>query len=127
MRVVLDTNFLLIPGQFGVDIFAEMNRVLHAPHTVVVPDSVLNELKMMATGKTKDARAAKLALGLIEKKGVHVLPHHEKKADDAIREMAVENYTVGATQDKELQRYVRERNVALVSRRGKILRAEGLR
>ncbi len=41
-RVIVDTNALLIPGEFGVDIFEEL-EVLGYEH-VIVPKVVLNEL-----------------------------------------------------------------------------------
>lgn len=118
MRVVLDANFLMIPGQLGVDVFSELRSIVPAG-TLVTPECVVSELKMLASGRSKDARAAQLALELLRRKNVHVLPHHEKKADEALKEMATEEGTVIATQDRALQAALREKHVPLITLRGK--------
>src|SRR3989338_2216273 len=71
VTIVLDTNFLLIPGQFKVDIFRELERIIDAPYRLVVLDATIDELKELrdkkgAKGKDKDA--AKLALKLVQAK-----------------------------------------------------------
>lgn len=115
MRVVLDSNFLMIPGQFGVDVFAEMERILDVKYTLVTPESVVAELRQLSKRRSKNARAARLALQLVERKDVRVLPHHEKRADVAICEMALEEGTVVATQDRVLQNKLRKQGVPLLT------------
>ena len=64
VKVVLDTNALMVPEQFGVDIFSELLRLGYAEW--LVPASVLGELRSLATraDKGKDKIAARVALGL---------------------------------------------------------------
>ncbi|QQG39805.1 MAG: nucleotide-binding protein [Candidatus Aenigmatarchaeota archaeon] len=127
MRVVLDANFLMIPGQFGIDVFGEIRRILGGSYTLAVPEAVVIELVSISRGKSKDAKAAKLALQLVEKKNVHIVPHHEKKADSAIEEMASEGDTVVATQDKPLQSALRKRGTPLITMKGRAhLELEGM-
>ncbi|MBI4017888.1 MAG: DNA-binding protein [Candidatus Aenigmarchaeota archaeon] len=118
MRVLLDANFLMIPGQFGVDIFTELERVLQGKHELITLDSVVQELKGLSKGRTKDARAASMALQLIEKKGVRVL-HEEGQADEAIVTAAIKGNAIVATQDRTLQDALHKRGVALVTLKGK--------
>jgi rRNA-processing protein FCF1 len=65
--VIVDTNALLLPGEFGVDIFAELGRLgyVHA----LIPRAVLTELERLsvsagATGRER--RAAALGRSLLE-------------------------------------------------------------
>lgn len=66
--MIVDTNALLIPAEFGVDIFEELDRLgyLH----VIVPRMVLNELeqlKMRRGLKGKERMAAKVGDSLLRK------------------------------------------------------------
>lgn len=65
--MIVDTNALLLPGEFGVDIFAELERLgyVHA----LIPRAVVRELERLsvspgATGR--DRRAAVLGRSLLE-------------------------------------------------------------
>lgn len=44
-KVILDTNFLLIPGQFKVNVFAEIERVMDVPYHLCIIDKTVDELK----------------------------------------------------------------------------------
>ncbi|MFW9794103.1 MAG: hypothetical protein ACFFEE_07375, partial [Candidatus Thorarchaeota archaeon] len=45
LHVLVDTNFLTIPAQFGVDVFSEAERVLERGVEFVLLDSVFNEIR----------------------------------------------------------------------------------
>ena len=67
-EVIVDTNALLIPGEFGVDIFEELERLgyLH----IIVPRMVLNELEQLKKKrglKGKERVAAKVGDSLVRK------------------------------------------------------------
>jgi len=64
-KVILDTNFLLLPFQFKLDIFSEIERVLEMPKEILVPSLVLEELKRLSA---RGNRAAKLGLAILEQK-----------------------------------------------------------
>jgi len=115
-QVIIDTNFLLIPGQFKVDIFTEIERIINDPHELCIIDQSLAELKgVAAVGKEKDKFAAKLALVLAIQKNLKTLHSSgsKKSVDDIIVDKADAN-TYVATQDKAL----RER---LASKKAKII------
>ena len=44
-EIIVDTNALLIPGKFGIDIFEELERLGY--RHVIVPKMVVNELKKL--------------------------------------------------------------------------------
>ncbi|HOV52552.1 MAG TPA: DNA-binding protein, partial [Methanothrix sp.] len=46
MKVILDTNALMVPEQFGVDIFSELERLGYVQW--LVPSSVIGELRSLA-------------------------------------------------------------------------------
>ena len=115
-QVILDTNFLLIPGQFKVDIFTEIERILNEPFELCIIDKSLKELNgLAAAGKEKDKFAAKLAIVLAIQKNLKTLHSSgsDKSVDDIIVNKADGN-TYVATQDKAL----RER---LVSKKARII------
>ena len=129
--VLLDTNFLLIPAQFKVDIFAELGRICDFSYEVVVLEATVNELQDIMEDKTasaKDRRAAGLGLQLIKAKNVRVIKVERKvfkTTDKAILEFAVagnrlEHRSVFvATQDKELKDNLRTRGVGVIILRQK--------
>ncbi len=43
--IILDTNFLLIPAQFKVDIFSEVERICNFRYQLVIIDKTLEELE----------------------------------------------------------------------------------
>ena len=123
--ILLDTNFLLIPSQFKVDIFAELDRVCDFQHTAAVMDSTVAELKSLSAdaGKSlKDRRGAKMALQLLEAGQVAVIKSRKvfKSADKAILEFASANKDVMvATQDRELKRRLKALGVSVAVLRQK--------
>ncbi|MBN1456062.1 MAG: DNA-binding protein [Methanomicrobia archaeon] len=65
--MIVDTNALLIPGEFGVDIFAELERLGYT--AIIVPRAVLNELEALrgrANMKGKERRAAAVGYALLQ-------------------------------------------------------------
>ena len=73
-KIILDTNFLLIPAQFHVDIFSEIQRIVDFPYQLCVLDKTLDELKkIIAQQPGQHKAAAKLALALLENKKVKIL------------------------------------------------------
>ena len=131
-RLILDTNFLLIPYQFHVDIFSELERVLDVPYQLCITQGTLDELKkLLQSSKQKERLAAKLAMEFIKKmapqslrklflssqkqKNLKILPSSSHKHnDDAIVEM-VSSDDIVATQDKLLKKRLKEKNIKIAS------------
>ncbi len=103
-----DTNFLLIPGQFKVDIFAEFERIMDKPFEIIIIEPVYQELlKLSKTAdKGADKAAASLAIQLINQKGLKREPTSEDYADDALARLASDGLI--ATQDQDLKRRIGE-------------------
>lgn len=123
-KILLDTNFLLAPYQFRVDIFTQIDRIMHFPYKIFVLDKSVEELKKVIEeqkGKNKDA--AKVALKLIAIKNIEIVKTQgNKKTDDAIIELSSENNYIVATQDKDLKRrLINHGTQVIVLRQKKIL------
>lgn len=102
MRVILDTNFFLIPVKFKVDVFAELDRIIEGKYEVVTLEPVVRELRGLAKEKGKDGMAARVGLKLLEEK-VRVVKFNEKDADVAILKFAKKGDVV-ATLDAVLEK-----------------------
>ena len=129
--VLLDTNFLLIPAQFKVDIFTELQQLCDFNYELAVLDATIDELNQLAEDKAasaKDRRAAKLGLQLIKAKSVMVIKADRKvfkSTDKAILDFATAGMKSGnkpvvvATQDKALRDNLAARGVAVIMLREK--------
>lgn len=117
-KIILDTNFLLIPAQFNVDIFTEINRIILEKYRLFVLDKTIDELKKITKDKKqtqKNKRAAKLALQLIKAKNIKILKTKEDlPVDDLIVKL---KGCMIATQDLGLKR--RLKGVKIITLRAK--------
>ena len=121
-KIVLDTNFLMIPGQIGLDIFKEIEKGVSKKIEMFICSGSLKELqKLTEKGKGTDKRAAKLALDLIENKNIQIIPTEPGHVDDRLVDLSKQGYLI-ATQDlnlkKRLKKYVYLRQKRYIEIRG---------
>ncbi len=120
-KIILDTNFLLIPYQFKVDIFSEIKRICSFRYTLCIMENTLEELKKIVAGQRgKHKRAAMLGLAMLSQKGAARIKSKEKNVDKAIAAEASKSkdYIV-ATQDAELKRKLKKKGIPLIVLKGK--------
>lgn len=117
-KIIVDTNFLMIPGQFKVDVFSEIDRVCDFSYHIIIIDKSRQELERLSEGTGKKARAARLALKLLKQKKIKAVKTKDKHADDAIVNLAGKD-TLVATQDKELKKRVKEKGAKIITLRSK--------
>ena len=122
-KIILDTNFLLIPAQFGVDIFAEIKRIADFRYELYILDKSLDELnKISEEQKGKLKREVNLALQIIKENtangNINVINTSgtDKNVDDII--VSLQDY-ITATQDIELQRRLKGKGARIISLRQK--------
>ena len=122
-RVFLDTNFLMVPYQEGIDIFQEIRRLVPVFYELVTLSTVKKELEAIKQkGKGKDRIAANVGLELLESKEVRIIESKgEKRVDDELVEIAGINpeSMIVCTNDLELKRQLRKLKVGLISMRSK--------
>ena len=111
MDILFDTNFLLSCIQHKVDFIAECER-LFSQAVIIIPQEVIDELRMITTRKgAKEKQAAFLLLKIIDKfqkdRSIHIEKSKSRGADDALLFFDAEDVVI-ATFDKELKkRFVR--------------------
>jgi len=116
MQIILDTNALMVPEQFGVDIFGELARLGYVAW--IVPRSVKRELAFLAdrADKGADKVAARIALGLAE----HCLAANEDAAeanvdaDTAIERLAQSSGAAVFTNDKALKKRLFSKGITVI-------------
>lgn len=115
MKVIIDTNGLMIPGQFGLDIFSELRRL--GFDSYLVPRASIRELeKIYAEGRGKDRTAARIALSLLER---CTIIEENGFTDDIITDMAVDMNAAVLTNDIELKKRLCSKGVTIVYLRGR--------
>ena len=117
--VLVDTNFLLIPGRKHRDVIGELQKEGYAIFTL---RSVVKELESLSQGTSNTAGEARLALSLIKQKGLKVVPSSVEYADEAILAYCRTHKCSVATQDLALRRALRSAGIPIVSlnRSGKL-------
>lgn len=119
-KILLDTNFLLIPSQFNIDIFSEIDRIMLANYKLYVLDKSIDELKKIITDKKqklKNKKAAKLALQLIKTKKQNIIKtKQDKPVDDIIADL--KGYII-ATQDINLKKRLKFKKTKIITLRAK--------
>ncbi len=115
MKVIIDTNGFMIPVQFNVDIFQELERLGY--DECIVPSAVINELtNLIKKCKGNDRMAAKVGLSLsrrcklMESKGF---------ADDVILELAISTGASVLTNDVLLNDRLRAKGISVLRLRQK--------
>ena len=122
-RVFLDTNFLMVPYQEGIDIFQEIRRLVPVSYELVTLSTVKEELeKIKQRGNGRDKIAANVGLELLQSKEVRIIESKgEKQVDEELIEIAGTNpeTMIVCTNDLELKRSLRKLKVGLISMRSK--------
>jgi rRNA-processing protein FCF1 len=106
MKVILDTNFVLIPFTLNIDIFSQFRDL---GVKIAVIKSTIQELQYLQDKGSRDEKqAAKMAEQAIEKLNIEIIDQDVttdsfKNVDTQILDIAKENGYGVATQDKELK------------------------
>ena len=122
IKVIIDTNALMVPEQFGVDIFSELQRLGYVQW--IVPAQVMGELRSLATkaDKGRDKIAARVALGLSER--CNIVGEDNFDADQAIEELAISEGAAVFTNDKALKKRLFSKGITVIYlRQGRYLEA----
>ena len=118
-RIIIDTNFLLIPSQFKVDIFSEFGRICNFNYELFIFGESINELKKIIDKQTlREKKAAQLALKLIELKKIGVIKSAQKDVDSLILENS-DSDTIVATLDIKLKKELLKKGASVIVLRQK--------
>ena len=120
VKVILDSNFLMIPFQFNLDVFHEIEYILQRKVDFIVPSLVKSELTGISTRGGEGAAEASLALQLASRcRVVEVALNPGETVDDAIVKASQKLGAVVATTDIELKKRLRDVNIPVVYLRDK--------
>jgi rRNA-processing protein FCF1 len=120
VKVILDSNFLMIPFQFNLDVFQEIEYLLQRKVDFIVPSLVKSELTGISTRGGEGAPEASLALQLASRcRVVEVALNPGETVDDAILKASQKLGAVVATTDIELKKRLRDVNIPVVYLRDK--------
>ena len=108
VKVILDSNFLMIPFQFNLDVFQEIEYLLQKKVDFIVPSAVKSELTGISARGGEGAAEASLALQLASRcRVVEVTLDENETVDDAIIKSSQKLGAVVATTDIELKKRLR--------------------
>jgi len=114
-KILLDTNFLLIPAQFNVDIFTEIDRIMLTNYKIYILDKTIDELEKLTKDpkqKLRDRNAAKLGLQLIKAKKINIIKTNEDLLVDDLIVKLQKDYII-ATQDMILKKRLKTKTIVL--------------
>ncbi len=118
-KIIIDTNFLMIPSQFRVDIFSEIDRICSFNYNLLVFEQSIHELRdIIKKQGQKHRKAAQLALKLISLKNIEIIKADRNDTDSLILEHADKDMIV-ATQDINLKKRLLEKGVSVIILRQK--------
>ena len=128
VKVIADSNFLMLPSQRRIDIFRELYLSLNRSVQIIILSPVYDELRNISlTRHPKLRKQASLTLKMIE--GLEIVntkPNSKETVDDFIIRFAKESKYPVATNDKELRKKLRSNNIPVIYlRQGVRLEIEG--
>ncbi|HUY00844.1 MAG TPA: hypothetical protein VMV49_14880 [Candidatus Deferrimicrobium sp.] len=122
LKILLDTNFLLIPAQFGIDIFQELDRIISKQFELIIIPDIIEELKKISKGSIKRQKETNIALELSKRCKLIELNstnHAFQTVDDHIIRSAVKNRWIVATNDRNLRKKLRAHQIPVIILRKK--------
>ena len=135
-KIIIDTNFLMIPYKFKVDIFSEFERICNFNYKLFIFEQSINELKnIIKKNSGKDKTSAKFALKLIKLKNISTIKSEQWHASERVNEvnsltrsqvtvdsLILNNLTkdtIIATQDRDLKKELLKKGSSVVIMRQK--------
>ena len=110
--VILDTSAILTPFEFSINLEQEIQKLIGSFY-IVVPKQIEQELVTFSKHKEgKKSQMAKAALQLI--KNYEIIYSDEKKADDAILQLAKETNAIVVTNDRELRKRLKKIQISVI-------------
>ena len=121
-KIIADTNFLLMPFEYGIDLTGELMRIVHEPITLIISSGTHRELLTLAGRTGKRAAAARFVLNnmdVIKKKFKVEIVESTGEVDRWIIKYVQENSVCVATNDMPLRGKLKALGVPVISMKGK--------
>ena len=118
-KILCDTNFLLIPLRFGVDVFVEAEEALNDLTRFYVSSRVIDEIKILRKdAKPSFEKQLLFALKMAEQCTL-IKDTSETQVDDSLIQLAKRENMVLGTTDSELRKKARIEGVKVIYLRQK--------
>ena len=115
MKVILDTNALILSAEFGIDLFSELSRLNF--EEIFVPKAVIRELKGLSKNlKGQKRTAVNVAISFLDRCKIVEI---DGDADEVILKLAKEKDASVFTNDKELNQKLVKAGVSVIINRQK--------
>lgn len=111
-KIFLDTNFVLDTVLWKIDLFGELRRVCDFAYEIVLLSNVRDEIKKIQGLGGKRKEVATVALLILDKNNVKSMKA-KGYADDALVQLT-ELGDIVATQDKDLKRRLKEKQIGSI-------------
>lgn len=121
-KIIVDTNFLLMPFEYGIDIIGELRRIVHEPITLIISTGTDAELRTLAGRTGKRASAARAVLRTMDVLGQKFTIKSVKSSGEVDRwiiKFVQENSVCVATNDIPLRKRLVASGVPVISMKGK--------
>ena len=113
-KILCDTNFLLIPLRFGVDVFSEADEVLNDLTEFYVSNRVLDEINLLRKNAKPSLDKELLFALKMAKQCLVVQDESELQVDDSLVQLAKKENMVLGTTDSELRKKARMDGVKVI-------------
>lgn len=115
-KVIIDTNMFFVPGELGIDIFSEIQRLIDEPIKLCAMSGTEKELQSIIDKNRakKEGFNAKLGFIMLKQKEIKLLDHKEDLVDDAIVSFATHNKCYVCTQDKDLKKRLKSTKAKII-------------
>ena len=118
-KIICDTNFLLVPLRFGVDVFTEADEALNDLTEFCVSRRVLDEINLLRK-KAKPSLEKELLFALKMAEQCELIEDKsETQVDDSLIHLAKRHNMVIGTTDSELRKKARKEGVKVIYLRQK--------
>ena len=118
-KILCDTNFLLVPLRFGVDVFTEADEALNDLTEFYVSRRVLDEINLLRKkAKPSLEKEPLFALKMAEQCEL-IEDKSETQVDDSLIHLAKRHNMVIGTTDSELRKKARKEGVKIIYLRQK--------
>ncbi len=129
IRVLLDTNFLMLPIRFSVDIKSELGRIVESSFKLVTTLAVVDEL-LRLKHQVKPGEVKEIDFALATAEGIEKIDDilgPKEDVDDQLIRLARSRGVVVATTDADLRRRLRKAYLPVIyMRQSRYLAIDGI-
>lgn len=111
MEIMLDTNFLLVPLQFKIDVFEELKKMGYS--TFIILENVEKEANKIGSKEYKGIKK------LLKDKHIKTITSDTQSTDSAILEYAKKHKCAVATNDRMLIKRLKKEHITIIRMRQK--------